>query len=208
MLVVREYPKNYPFCILTHFLPQLFNIFTQIYLPYLWHFATLTSHLLPSPSPSPLTFNFHLHLSSSQLIFTFYLLPPHAQSFHLLPGVDLQCDSEGEHPAWLTDERGLVPPGHRGVRTHLRSQGEVLPSQIFLSKYYNTFNKKVFFSKVLTPVLCVCVFSFSATETWQRLVSVESPCQVDRGSGWANIHNHNHIFIQRELVSQRQHLRF
>ena len=81
MLVVREYPKNYPFvflhtfypnfsiflhryichicdilqlchivmsvlhscdvCILTHFLPQVFNIFTQIYLPYLWHFATL-----------------------------------------------------------------------------------------------------------------------------------------------------------------------
>ena len=26
---------------LLHFLPQLSNIFTQIYLPYLWHFATL-----------------------------------------------------------------------------------------------------------------------------------------------------------------------
>ena len=41
MLVEREYPKNYPFCIFTYFLPQLVNIFTQIYLPYLWHFATL-----------------------------------------------------------------------------------------------------------------------------------------------------------------------
>ena len=28
---------------LLHFLPQLSNIFTQIYLPYLWHFATLCS---------------------------------------------------------------------------------------------------------------------------------------------------------------------
>ena len=28
---------------LLHFLPQLSNIFTQIYLPYLWHFATLPS---------------------------------------------------------------------------------------------------------------------------------------------------------------------
>ena len=41
MLVVGGYPKNYLFCIVTDFLPQFFNIFTQIYLPYLWHFATL-----------------------------------------------------------------------------------------------------------------------------------------------------------------------
>ena len=27
-------------------------------------------------------------------------------------GVDLQCNTEGEHPTWLADERGLVPPGH------------------------------------------------------------------------------------------------
>ena len=35
-----------------HFLPQPSNIFTQIYLPYLWHFATLPnltlSHFVPS----------------------------------------------------------------------------------------------------------------------------------------------------------------
>ena len=34
-------PKNYLFCIATNFLPQLFDIFTQIYLPYLWHYAAL-----------------------------------------------------------------------------------------------------------------------------------------------------------------------
>ena len=34
-------PKNYLFCIPTNFLPQLFDIFTQIYPPYLRHFSTL-----------------------------------------------------------------------------------------------------------------------------------------------------------------------
>ena len=41
----RIYQKNSSFftnvCGLPHFLPQPPNIFTQIYLPYLWHFATL-----------------------------------------------------------------------------------------------------------------------------------------------------------------------
>ena len=36
-------PKNYLFCIPTNFLPQPFDIFTQIYLSYLWHYATLSS---------------------------------------------------------------------------------------------------------------------------------------------------------------------
>ena len=40
-VVVKLCPKNYLFCIPTIFLPQLFGIFTQIYLPHLWHFATL-----------------------------------------------------------------------------------------------------------------------------------------------------------------------
>ena len=40
-VVVKLCPKNYLFCIPTNFLPQLFDIFTQIYLPYLWHYATL-----------------------------------------------------------------------------------------------------------------------------------------------------------------------
>ena len=40
-VVVKLCPKNYLFCIPTIFLPQLFDIFTQIYLPYLWHYATL-----------------------------------------------------------------------------------------------------------------------------------------------------------------------
>ena len=34
-------PKNYLFCIPTNFLLQLFDTFTQIYLPYLGHFAPL-----------------------------------------------------------------------------------------------------------------------------------------------------------------------
>ena len=34
-VVVKVCPKNYLFCILTIFLPQRFDIFTQIYLPYL-----------------------------------------------------------------------------------------------------------------------------------------------------------------------------
>ena len=42
-VVVKLCPKNYLFCIPTIFLPQLFYIFTQIYLPYLWHFATLAT---------------------------------------------------------------------------------------------------------------------------------------------------------------------
>ena len=40
-VVVKVCPKNYLFCIPTIFLPQLCDIFTQKYLPYLWHFATL-----------------------------------------------------------------------------------------------------------------------------------------------------------------------
>ena len=44
-VVVKLCPKNYLFCIPTIFLPQLFDIFTQIYLPYLWHFATLVPPL-------------------------------------------------------------------------------------------------------------------------------------------------------------------
>ena len=40
-VVVKLCPKNYLFCIPTIFLPQIFDIFTQIYLPYLWHYATL-----------------------------------------------------------------------------------------------------------------------------------------------------------------------
>ena len=34
-VVVKVCPKNYLFCIPTNFLPQLFDIFTQIYLSYL-----------------------------------------------------------------------------------------------------------------------------------------------------------------------------
>ena len=43
-VVVKVCPKNYLFCIPTNFLPQLFYIFTQIYLPYLWHYATLSAN--------------------------------------------------------------------------------------------------------------------------------------------------------------------
>ena len=46
-VVVKLCPKNYLFCIPTIFLPQLFDTFTQIYLPYLWHYATLTFELGP-----------------------------------------------------------------------------------------------------------------------------------------------------------------
>ena len=41
-----------------------------------------------------------------------------------IPGLDLQRHLEGKHPAWLADERGLVPTGHRGLCAHLRSEGE------------------------------------------------------------------------------------
>ena len=34
-VVVKVCPKNYLFCIPTNFLTQLFDIFTQMYLPYL-----------------------------------------------------------------------------------------------------------------------------------------------------------------------------
>ena len=43
-VVVKMCPRNYLFCIPTNFLPQLFYIFAQIYMPiyiYLRHFATL-----------------------------------------------------------------------------------------------------------------------------------------------------------------------
>ena len=40
---VKMFPKNYLFCIPTNFLPHIFDIFTQIYLPYLRYFATLPS---------------------------------------------------------------------------------------------------------------------------------------------------------------------
>ena len=47
-VVVKVCPKNYLLCIPTNFLPQLFDIFTRIYLPYLRHFATLPhSHIHP-----------------------------------------------------------------------------------------------------------------------------------------------------------------
>ena len=56
-VVVKLCPKNYLFCIPTIFLPQLFDIFTHIYLPYLRHYATLdyrwvlaTSYIKPEPS--------------------------------------------------------------------------------------------------------------------------------------------------------------
>ena len=45
MSVVTIYIQKIPYLtwprVLPHFLPQPSNIFTQIYLPYLWHFATL-----------------------------------------------------------------------------------------------------------------------------------------------------------------------
>ena len=40
-VVAEVCPKNYLFCIPTNVLPQLFDIFTQIYPPYLRHFSTL-----------------------------------------------------------------------------------------------------------------------------------------------------------------------
>ena len=51
-----------------------------------------------------------------------YILPfavLQSLQLHLFPGVDLQCNTEGEHLTWLPDERGLVPPGHRGLCPHL-----------------------------------------------------------------------------------------
>ena len=45
-MLVELTPKLLHFtklCGLLHFLPQPSNIFTQIYLPYLWHFANLTN---------------------------------------------------------------------------------------------------------------------------------------------------------------------
>ena len=73
-------PKNYLFFIPTNFLPQLFDICTQIYLPYLWLFATLPAHYLtlaltPSTishcisgaSPSMAQFNRQQHCSQSFL---------------------------------------------------------------------------------------------------------------------------------------------
>ena len=42
-VVVKVFPKKLPVLYSHNFLPQLFDIFTQIYLPYLRHFATLWS---------------------------------------------------------------------------------------------------------------------------------------------------------------------
>ena len=61
-------PKNYLFCIPTNFLPQLFNIFTQIYLPYLWHYATLNMMRIFVNSKDNLTISLIIMITTMILI--------------------------------------------------------------------------------------------------------------------------------------------
>ena len=61
MSVVIIYTQKIPFLalprVLSHFLRQPSDIFTQIYLPYLWHFATLAADL----------YIYNIHTSTSSL---------------------------------------------------------------------------------------------------------------------------------------------